>query len=236
MGGYGQYCPVAKACEILAERWTLVIVRELVCGGRRFNEIRRGIPLISPSLLSRRLSELCSAGVIRRVETGGSAEYRLTAAGEELRPMVDLLGVWGQKWVRSDYRPEDLDASLLMWDMRRTVDPDQFPPGRHVIEFRFRDGAPKKRRFWLVNENRQVDICLTDPGYPVDLRITSDLASLTKVWMGDIPLERAVAGGTIEIDGNAELARRLRGWLKLSFFASIMPGVHETPGAEVQNM
>jgi DNA-binding HxlR family transcriptional regulator len=223
MRGYGQFCPVAKACELLAERWTLVIVRELISGGRRFNDIRRGVPLISPSLLSKRLDELTAAGVIRRTKGSHSSEYELTAAGEELRPIVELMGIWGQKWVRSTFGPDDLDASLLMWDLRRTVDPGKFPPGRWVLHFVFSDALPKKSSFWLINEEDAADLCLTDPGFDVDLTVRSDVASLTRVWLGDLALDRAVADGLIEVDGNRELGRRLRAWLRLSPFAAIRP-------------
>ena len=223
MKGYGQFCPVAKACELLAERWTLVIVRELVSGGRRFNDIRRGVPLISPSLLSRRLDELCAAGVLRRVKRERAAEYELTAAGEELRPIVELMGVWGQKWARSKFGPEDLDASLLMWDLRRTVDPTKFPPGRWILQFLFTDALPKKSCFWLINEDETVDLCLTDPGFDVDLVVRSDVATMTRVWLGDLALDRAVSDGLIELEGDRELSRRLRAWLQLSPFAAVMP-------------
>ena len=223
MRGYGQFCPVAKACEVLAERWTLVIVRELVSGGRRFNDIRRGVPLISPSLLSKRLDELCEAGVIRRVKRDKSAEYELTAAGSELRPIVELMGVWGQKWARSNFGPDELDVGLLMWDLRRTVDPEKFPPGRFVLQFLFSDGPPKKRSFWLINEAGNADLCLTDPGFDIDLEIRTDVGTLTRVWMGDVPLERALGAGTIKLEGQKELIRRFRAWLCLSPFSSVRP-------------
>lgn len=229
MRGYGQFCPVAKACELLAERWTLVIVRELVSGGRRFNDIRRGVPLISPSLLSKRLDELCEAAVIHRVKRGSSTEYELTAAGEELRPIVELMGVWGQKWARSKFGPEDLDAGLLMWDLRRTVDPRKFPPGKWVVQFRFTDGLPKKRVFWLINEEDNADLCLTDPGFDIDLTIESSLANLTRVWLGDLSLDKAIAGGLIKVEGRRELIQRLRAWLQLSAFAAIMPAAESAP-------
>lgn len=223
MRGYGQFCPVAKACELLAERWTLVIVRELVSGGRRFNDIRRGVPLISPSLLSKRLEELCTAGVVQKVKGKSGYEYQLTSAGEELRPIVELMGMWGQRWARSRYGPEDLDVSLLMWDLRRTVAPREFPPGRWILQFRFSDGPPRKRIFWLINEEDNVDLCLADPGFDIDLTLSSDVKTFTRVWLGDLPLDRAVAAGSVEVEGNRELARRLRAWLKLSPFAAIAP-------------
>lgn len=223
MRGYGQFCPVAKACEVLAERWTLVIVRELVSGGKRFNDIRRGVPLISPSLLSKRLDELCGAGVIRRVKRGRAAEYELTPAGEELRPIVELMGVWGQRWARSKFGSDDLDASLLMWDLRRRVDPTKFPPGRWVLQFLFKDAPPKMASFWLINEEGTADLCLTDPGFDVDLQIRSDLASFTRIWIGDLPLDRAISKGAVQLEGNRELIRRFRAWLQLSSFAAVRP-------------
>jgi len=223
MRGYGQFCPVAKACEVLAERWTLVIVRELVSGGRRFNDIRRGVPLISPSLLSKRLDELCGAGVIRRVKGGRGAEYQLTPAGEELRPIVELIGVWGQKWVRSKFGPDDLDVGLLMWDLQRTVDPTKFPPGRWVLQFLFKDAPPKMASFWLINEEGTADLCFTDPGFDVDLQIRSDVASFTRIWIGDLPLDRAISTGVVQLEGKRELVRRFRAWLQLSSFAAVRP-------------
>ena len=171
MKGYGQFCPVSKAAEILNERWTILIVRELLCGSRRFNDLRRGVPLMSPSLLSHRLKELQEHGVIERRCLGSTrgGEYCLTPAGEELRPIVMFFGEWGQRWVRSQIREDDLDAGLLMWDMRRTIDAAAFPPERTAVEFEFFDAPKAERLWWLVVHEGEVELCFDDPGFPVDL-------------------------------------------------------------------
>ena len=165
MTGYGQFCPIAKAAQILAERWTPLVLRELICGSTRFNDLRRGVPLMSSSLLSQRLKFLEREGVIERwpAAAGHGFEYHLTAAGRELEPMIMLMGEWGARWVRSQLAPEDLDVTLLMWDMRRKVRPEQFPARRVVVAFEFSDVPQSKRRWWLVSEGKKADLCVTDP-------------------------------------------------------------------------
>jgi len=220
MKGYGQFCPIAKACELLAQRWTLVVVRELLAGGRRFNDIRRGVPLMSPALLAKRLDDLVAAGLLRRVAVGGGHEYRLTPAGSELKPIVEALGFWGHKWVRSRFGPEDLDVAFLMWDIHRYANAKAFPPRRIVIEFQFTDAPPAKRRFWIVSTWDDVDICLRDPGFDVDLQIATKVRTLTRIYMGDLTLERALTDGAVVVDGDAKLAGKLNKWLPVSAFAS----------------
>ena len=223
MSRYGQFCPVAKASEILTERWTPVILRDLLAGSHRFNEIRKGVPLMSPSLLSTRLKMLEREGVIERRHTksNGSVEYHLTPAGRELEPFVQFLGTWGQRWVRDLLHEDELDPGLLMWGIRGGIDPGVFPAGRTVIQFEFTDVRAPKNLWWLVAENGLVDLCITDPGYGVDLFMVSDLETMTRVWMGDLPLEHAIRAGGIELQGDASLRRSIKRWFRLSGFARV---------------
>lgn len=223
MKGYGQFCPIAKAAEIFAERWTPLVLRELLAGSTHFNDLRRGVPLMSSSLLSQRLKRLETEGVIERCpsETGHGCEYHLTAAGRELEPLVSTMGNWGARWVRSRLVADELDVGLLMWDMRRRVRPNQFPTRRVVVEFEFRGVVKGRRRWWLISEGNEVDLCMTDPGYEVDLLILTDLRTMTAVWTGDAKLEQAVGSGQLEVHGSRQLRAKLGSWFGLSPFAAI---------------
>ena len=222
-GGYGQFCPIAKACEVLAERWTPLVVRELVMGSTRFNDIRRGVPLMSPSLLAKRLRTLEEAGIVERVadSDGRNVEYRLTLAGQELQPILQLIGMWGARWVESTVDPQDLDAGLLMWDIRRTLDAGLLTGRRDrvVVQFRFTDGPKGKRLWWLVAEPEGAQLCLTDPGLEVDMVVTCDLCSLTRVWVGDLEMEAALREGLIRAQGDTRLVESFPRWLRESPFA-----------------
>lgn len=225
MKGYGQFCPVAKACEVVAERWSPLILRELLCGSRRFSEVQRGLPLISRTLLTQRLRELENAGVIRSVpkSSGRGREYFLTQAGEELRPIILGLGEWGQRWIR-ELRRDDLDAGLLMWDIQRRLELDRLPAERVVVRFDFLN-VPRhqltRKTWWLVLSPQDVDLCLKDPGYEVDLHVTADLEAFIKVWMGDIRLTVAIRDGRVTLDGPRRLVQAFPGWLKLNLLAGI---------------
>jgi DNA-binding HxlR family transcriptional regulator len=223
MSGYGQFCPIAKAAQILAERWTPLVLRELICGSTRFNDLRRGVPLMSSSLLSQRLRFLEQEGVIerRRAGSGRGFEYHLTDAGRDLEPLIMRMGEWGARWVRSRLEPEDLDVTLLMWDMHRTVRPECFPERRVVVAFEFTDVPQNKRRWWLVSEGDQADLCVTDPGHEVDLSLFADLRTMTAIWTGDLSVDAALASGALEAHGPADLRRSLGAWLGLSAFAPI---------------
>lgn len=225
--GYGQFCPVAQASEIFAERWTPLVLRELFAGSRRFNDIRRGVPLMSPTLLSRRLKELEDAGVVQRLSGPGEkgTEYHLTAAGAELRPIIEGLGVWGAQWANRKLRSEELDPSLLMWDIRRRVDLTAVPEGqRTVVQFDL-SGAPRSQsRWWLVVTGRDVDLCLKDPGYEADLYVQSHLRILTDVWIGRLPLQQARQSGALQLGGSGEQIRAFRRWFLLSTFAPYREG------------
>ena len=184
--GYGQYCPLSLAAELLCERWTLLVVSRLVDGCTQFNEIHRGVPRISPSLLSQRLAELERAGLVVREPAvkGKPRRYALTDAGRELEPIIMHVAVWGQRWSR-DMTHDDLDPGFLVWSMHRRVDTARMPPGRTVIELEF-TGAPRDcRRFWLVHEDGNVDMCVKHPGFDVDLRVSSDIRIFAEAWRGN---------------------------------------------------
>ncbi|WP_425051933.1 winged helix-turn-helix transcriptional regulator [Psychromarinibacter sp. S121] len=217
---YSQFCPVAMASEVFCTRWTPLVVRELLCGSTRFNDIRRGVPKMSPSLLSKRLKELELAGVVQTVPgEGGKAEYRLTEAGEELRPLIVGIGNWGQRWVESRLSLRNLDPSLLMWDIRRNFEPDPRPAARCTIQFQYRGLDRLLQDWWLLVEPEAIDLCRDDPGHEVDVLIDADLRAMTSVWMGLSKLSEELDAGSIEIEGDPTLARQVQGWLKLSIFA-----------------
>ncbi len=209
---FGQFCPVAKTSEIVCERWMTLVLRELMCGSRRFGEIQRGVPTISPALLSKRLKQLEAAGVITRTSTGHGFDHELTEAGWELYPIIEAMGVWGQRWARSSYGADELDPAFLMWDMRRMLQPQGLAARRTVVEFRFRRAPMGKSTYWLVVD-AGIDLCLVDPGHEVDLRVRADLRALTQVWMGDRTMRDALDRGDIELDGARTLVRRFPEWL-----------------------
>ena len=223
MKGYGQFCPVAKATEVLGEKWTPLIIRELLSDDQSFNTLRKGVPLMSPSLLSSRLKSLEAAGIVDRHKTDKGVLYSLTSAGEELRPIVEALGVWGQRWVRSDMSRKDLDPSLLMWDMHRRIDTSYFPEGRTVLRFEYVDYPAKMRLWWLVITDDGVDICLKDPGYDVDLYVQTRLETMTRIWMGDISVPKARREKRLNLNGNTALKNSMPSWLGYSQLAGIAP-------------
>ncbi len=223
MKGFGQFCPVAKATEVLGEKWTPLIIRELITDDQSFNDLRKGVPLISPSLLSARLKSLEHCGVIERNKTDKGVIYSLTEAGEEIRPVIEQLGVWGQRWARSDMSKKDLDPSLLMWDAHRRIDTAYFPDERSVLRFEFVDYPSKLRLWWLVIADGEVDICLKDPGHEVTLYIQSTLKTMTQVWMGDMSVVKARRDKLLHLQGDAEIKKTMASWIGCSVFAGINP-------------
>lgn len=223
--GFGQFCPVAVASEVIASRWTPIILRELLAGSQQFNEIHRGLPLISRPLLARRLRELEAAGVItiEPLAPGKGHRYRLTDAGEEFRPVIEGLAAWGQRWTtRVDRR--NLDPGLLMWNLRRRVAMDRLPPRRVVLRFRFSRVAPAyrgPRTFWLILERPEVDLCVADPGFEVDVYVDADLGALAKVWLGDLPFETVLRSKEVQLLGPAALEKAFPTWWLLSPFAGV---------------
>jgi DNA-binding HxlR family transcriptional regulator len=198
---YGQYCPVARAAEILADRWTVLIVRELLVDVRHFNELERGLPRMSRTLLTGRLRRLEEAGVLERraAPRGKRTEYRLTAAGRELKRLVDSLCDWGARWAFGPPRREELDPIVLLWWIRRRVCFDRLPRRRIVIQFDFQGGA--RRTYWLLIEPTEASICLKHPGFDIDLTVVADLATLYQVWLGRVPLDDAVRRRRVRLEG-----------------------------------
>jgi DNA-binding HxlR family transcriptional regulator len=219
---YGQFCPVALASEVLAERWTLLVVRELLAGARRFNDIRRGVPRVSATLLKQRLETLEHAGIVTRktADEAGGPEYCLTESGQSLRAVLVSIGEWGQRWAR-EIRAEDLDPGWLVWAMHRRLNTQAMPPGRSVIEIEFLDVPAKQRRFWLVHCDGNVDVCLKDPGYDTTVRVSTRVRTLAEVWRGIRSMQEELKAGRIHLDGSSESCRAFPGWLLLSVFAKI---------------
>jgi DNA-binding HxlR family transcriptional regulator len=217
MGEYGQFCPVAKAVEVLDERWTLLVVRELVAGSQRFNEIHRGVPRTSRTLLSKRLQTLVQAGVVARSDGAHGPTYQLTETGRELESIVDALGRWGVRWM-SALGDEDCDPALLVWDMHRRIDLAALPEGRTVIQLTFPDVTAGLRDWWLVVTPSQVDVCEHDPGYEVDVTIRSPIRMIVGIWRGDITWRDALRAG-LDVDGPEHLRRQVDDWFQLSVFA-----------------
>jgi DNA-binding HxlR family transcriptional regulator len=224
-GSYKQFCPVAMAAEILCTRWTIVLLRELVSGTTRFNDLRRGVPRMSPALLSQRLKDLEAAGILIRKRSRtepGVFEYHLTDAGRELEPIVMAFGAWGQRWVEKDLSLQHLDAQLLMWDMRRNLDTDPMPAQRSVIRFEYADQAANARDWWLIVEpGVDVDLCHIDPGHEIDLHVAADLRTMTAIWMGHDTVRKALADDRIHLTGNKALASKMQSWLGLSPLAKV---------------
>lgn len=212
MSAYGQFCPVAKAMELLDERWTMLVIRELLSGSRHFNALRRGVPRMSPTLLTTRLRTLERAGIIDRYQDGKQVVYLLTEAGEQLRPIVESIGVWSLRWM-PELGDDDLDPHLLMWDIRRTADPAALPPGRTVLRFTFTDVAAQDATWWVVLSTEGVDLCTFDPGHPVTATIRTPLRTLTRIWRGEDDWAHAQRSGALTIDGPARVGRNLPRWL-----------------------
>lgn len=221
---YGQFCTVARAAEVVCERWTPLVIRELLCGSKRFNDLRRGVPRMSTSLLAQRLRHLEDIGIVRRSALGKVWEYRLTDAGEELRPIVFALGHWGARWIGSRVRDDELDAGLLMWDVRRSVRIDEFPAAPVTIHFRFRDARTGEKAWWLVVEGGAADLCREDPGREPTLVVDATLRALTEVWAGERTPQEAVRSQELRVDGAPRDAEQLWRWLGTSPFASSRQG------------
>ena len=196
---YKQFCPVAMAAEILCSRWTVVLLREFIAGSTRFNELRRGVPRMSPALLSKRLKDLEREGILTRSRVSGGPdafEYQLTASGRDLAPVIEAAGAWGQRWITTESSLQNLDPNLLMWDIRRNIDTTPMPRRRSTIQFIFSDLRPPRRDWWLVvHPDEGVDLCSVEPGFDIDLYLSTDVRAMTEVWMGYIALSRAKEQG-----------------------------------------
>ena len=213
MDGFGQFCPVAKAAEVLTPRWTPLVLRELMFGNTRFNEIQRGVPLMSRALLAQRLRELEAVGVVLRGEDG---EYRLTEAGRALHPIVEAFGEWGLTWGTAHLTPEDMDPGFVMWSVRRRIHWASVPERRVVLRFSFRGMPPRYRArgaWWLVLEAGTTDLCLKDPGHPVELEVRADVSGFARCWLGHATWAETLRAGSVAVEGPDAMVRALPGWL-----------------------
>lgn len=221
-GGHGQFCPVSMAADVFCTRWTALVLRELMCGTTRFTDIRKGMPRLSPTLLSKRLKELEEAGVVETLpRADGNLDYRLSEMGRELGPIVVALGTWGQRWVESDLSLRQLDPAFLMWDIRRRIDPQAMPQRRCTIQFQYPELVMALRNWWLVVEDGTVDLCSFDPGHELDLLVSGSLRAMTAVWMGLSPLATELAARRLVVDGSPVLAASMARWLCLSVYAAV---------------
>ncbi|WP_370615707.1 winged helix-turn-helix transcriptional regulator [Mumia sp. Pv 4-285] len=215
---YHQFCPVAKAMELLDERWTMLLVRELVLGSQHFNDLRRGLPRMSPTLLSKRLNQLVRAGIVEKRVDGHDVRYLLTPAGKELQTVVESVGLWGVRWIGT-LGDEDLDPKLLMWDMHRNVDRDAVVEPPQVVHFVFDDVRGASRRWWIVIDQDETEVCDIDPERPVSVTVTSNLRTLTEIWRGDLSWAQAQRTGAIRLDGPTPLRRAVPAWFPPTGFA-----------------
>lgn len=214
---YGQYCPVAKALEIVGDRWTLLIVRDLLTGTCHFNDLERGLPGISRGLLAERLRRLQQMGLVEKVMRPNhhrSTAYYLTAAGQELHMVIDSLMTWGARWAFGDPEDGDLDPVLLMWWMRNNVCVEQLPARRIVVRFDFK--GTKEESFWLLLTREDVSICLTDPGFDLNVLVTADLAAFFQIWLGRLSWSDACRDGQVQIEAIPALAEAFPGWFTYS--------------------
>ncbi|TNE38570.1 MAG: transcriptional regulator [Alphaproteobacteria bacterium] len=215
---YGQFCPVAKAAEIVSTRWTLLILREIISGSHHFNEIHRGVPLMSRALLSKRLKQLEDWNVVAKEsanEAQGSA-YHLTEAGMSLGPIIYSLGQWGKEWVKDALEKHEWDAGVLMWDLRRRIDSAYFTKPRTVLNFEFEDAPAEMRAWWVVVDESGVDLCQKDPGFDVDLYVSSEVQPFAEVWIGRRDLKSAIEDDIIYLSGTPDLMNTIDRWLLLA--------------------
>ncbi len=224
MTSYGQFCPVSKATEIIGEKWTLLILREMLLGTNRFNDFQRSMSRISPTILNKRLKMLEEKGIVLKKRLSGQKgyKYRLTPMGKELEPIVEHVAVWGQRWARGQMTDDELDVELLMWDIQRRIDHKNLPDGETVLCFIFSD-LDKYKRWWLVIGNDDVDLCTEDTGKDVDLFVSSDLRTMVEVWQGDTDLAAAIRDERILATGAKGLLRSMPSWFQLCSFAHVKP-------------
>lgn len=219
---YGQFCPVAKATEIIGEKWTLLIIRELLMGGSRFNELQRGLSLISPTILSKRLDTLAGYGLVVKKKIPGQKgyEYFPTDSCKELLPVIRSLGDWGMRWARDNLSEKDYDVELLMLYLKRSIVPDRLIGNETVIRFHFTD-INTYQDWWLVARGEELDLCVNDPGRDVDVYFTSSVKTLADIWMGDSTYKKAMNEGALKVVGDKMLTRNITAWMSNSLFADL---------------
>jgi DNA-binding HxlR family transcriptional regulator len=223
---YGQFCPVSKSLEVLGERWSLLIVREMIVGRSQFNQLQHALPRISPTTLSKRLRELEEHDLIVRKRLPGQLgyEYRLTAAGKELVPVIAQLAEWGMRWARGRLRDDELDVDMLMSDIQRRIDRSKLPSGQTVLQFKFTD-LDDYAEWWIKINDDDIEVCLEDPGHDVDVYFTSDVKTMIEVWMGDVPLRKAQSSGRLKIVGRGAYLRSMHAWFPLHALSGIRPAL-----------
>lgn len=223
MRSYGQFCPIAKAAELFCERWTALIIRDLAGGATRFAELKRGVPLASPTLLSKRLKELEQEGVVerRRSGSGRSWTYHLTRAGEEFRPLIQALGIWGQRWSRRELQKHEVNLTLLLWALELSVKPAAFDGRRCVVQMTFPDQPKQCQDWWFINDEGRAELCFQEPGFDVDLYISTKLPDMIRVYRGDLSLSHALAQERLKVHGVGWARRSLSRWLTPSAFAHV---------------
>ena len=219
---YGQFCPVAKATEIVGEKWTILIIRELLMGGSRFNELQRGLGLISPTILTKRLGSLEERGLVikKRIQGQRGHEYFPTESCKELLPIIRSLGDWGMRWARKNLTQSDYDVELLMLYLQRSVNPEKLPGNETVIRFTFTD-IEDMAKWWILVEGENVDICVSDPGKDVDLYFTSTVKIMADIWMGDTNYRTALRSGELRVTGSSVMTRDISSWMSNSIFSDI---------------
>ncbi|WP_424933680.1 winged helix-turn-helix transcriptional regulator [Amaricoccus macauensis] len=227
MRKYGQFCPVAKAAELFCERWTPLIIRDLAAGATRFSELQRGVPLMSPTLLSRRLRSLEAEGIVERRKSPGNrtATYHLTPAGMEFAPLVEALGIWGRRWSRRDLEEGEIDLGLLLWSIERFARADAFGQSRSVVELSLFDQPRNKQLWWFLNEGRSCTLCTEDPGFEVTLYLSCTLPDIIHVVRGDMTLHRAISEDRLEAIGCRAAQDALETWLNLGPLARVEPAL-----------
>jgi DNA-binding HxlR family transcriptional regulator len=233
MKSYGQFCSMARALDLLGERWTLLIVRELLCGSRRFGEVQRGIPRISRTMLSARVRELADARVIERHAGEGGPEYRLTPAGLELAAVVRELGTWGQRWLSRELHPTELDVRALVWDIQRRVRREALPEKPLVVRIELTDMRGAARVHYLLLRRSEVSLCVTNPGFPEELCLRADRRTLIRWWRGDLTFRQALGAG-LTLEGRREWVRAFPGWFERYLFAEITPMSRVGPARRVR--
>ena len=225
MAGYGQFCPVAKATEVIGEKWTVLVLRELLLGTTRFNDFQRAISRMSPTLLAKRLRHLEKCGIVIRKKLSGQKgyEYRLTAAGRELAPLIEVLAVWGMRWARGQLTDDELDVEFLMRELQRRLQTEHLPDGETVICLIF-EQLTKHKTWWLLVDGDVVDLCTEDPGKDVDLYISSRVRTIVEVWEGDLDMRTALRKGLIKAQGSRHLIRTMPDWFGTCLYKEVRRG------------
>ncbi|MCU9850396.1 helix-turn-helix transcriptional regulator [Defluviimonas sp. WL0024] len=222
MRRYGQFCPVAKAAEVFCQRWTALILRNITWGAHRFSDIQRGVPMMSPTLLSKRLKSLEQEGILERRANGRAVSYHLTLAGREFTPIIEAMGAWGQRWARRDLEEGEIDLDLLLWGIERGARADAFG-ARGVVRIEFTDQPAHKALWWFLNEDGRCQLCVDDPGGETDLFLAATVADFIRIYRGDIALRTSLADGILEAIGSYEARDALASWLNLGPLSAIRP-------------